>query len=217
MRVGDLPDSLQSMRINILTCMKCGGFKECTKPIPFYGNYKSPLVFVSRNPSKIDNDNGQPLFIKERTEGDKPNSGFIFRKILWHLGLTREDVYITNCMKCWTTIPEENRKPKEAECKICSALYLYKEIEIINPQLVVTFGKEALCSVLRIGFKNINITEFAGKLMKTEQYFVFPMMQPESILYSNKFAMLYKEHVEELKRIYNENKKEINKRTWKVM
>ncbi len=70
---------------------------------------------------------------------------------------------------------------------------------------------------MRIGFKNINITEFAGKLMKTEQYFVFPMMQPESILYSNKFAMLYKEHVEELKRIYNENKKEINKRTWKVM
>lgn len=219
MNVGKLPDELQSMRVDILTCRKCGGFKECTKPVPFYGNSYSPIVFVARNPGEQEDQHGQPLYPKDRSQNKnlKPNAGNVFRQILWHLGLSREEVYITNTMKCYTTVPAKNRAPTEAECRICSNLYLCRELEIVNPQLVVTLGKEALATLLNVSFAGCHISQWAKecKVITASGVPIYPMFHPASVLYPDSDKEAFVKNVMGLKQVWHENKKEIYERTWR--
>jgi len=215
MNVSNLPDSLQSIRIDILTCQCCGAFREATKPVPFYGNCKSPIMFIARNPGEHEDRSGQPLFPKDRKLGEQINAGIVFRKILWHLHLTREDVYITNTMKCWTTVPKTNRAPTEQECKICSNNYLFKEIDIVDPQLIVTMGKEAFAIVYGTSFLGCHITQWAGRLITDHKYPIFPLLHPASIIHDPKYGIEYKKHVEELKNIWFNNIEFIRNRSWR--
>ena len=89
------------------------------------------IMIVARNPGETELVQGIPLV---------GESGVMINDVLYKVGLTRRDCWITNVNKCHSN---KNRKPTEQEIKICS-IYLKKEIETIKPKLILVFGNEAM-------------------------------------------------------------------------
>lgn len=215
MDVNNLPLEMQSMRVDILSCQGCGIRKECNSPVPFYGDHTSPIMFIARNPGKQEDLHGLPLYPK--SEG--LNAGRIFNRILEHLKLDREQVYVTNTVKCFTTQPKENRPPTGIECRLCAGLYLIREIDIVKPELIVTMGKEAFGTVARgdYNFGPIKITKLAGQLtMGLWGIPVFPLMHPASMLHNQGYKIKYRQHVFALKDLWFKYRDAIYRREFKA-
>jgi DNA polymerase len=215
MNVGLLSPELQAMRVDIISCRGCGAFRECTKPVPFYGTHLSPIMFVARNPGEQEDMHNLPLYPHK----DGLNAGKIFDRILYHLQLNREEIYVTNVMKCFTTIPKKNRPPTNIECKICCGLYLFKEIEMVNPELIITMGTEAFGCVATEGFNfsNIKITKIAGKLVVGLRNIpVFPLLHPAAMLHNDGYKIQYKKHIFTLKSLWQKYRDSIYRREFKA-
>jgi DNA polymerase len=110
-------------------------------------------MFVGEAPGKNEDETGVPFM---------GSSGRILDKMLESIELKREDIYITNICKCR---PPENRDPLPEEIQECWP-WLEKQIEIINPKIIITLGKFALNSFI----PNAKISEMHGKIIK----FKFP-------------------------------------------
>jgi len=89
--------------------------------------------------------------------------------------LKREDVFITNIVKCR---PPNNRDPELEEVRSCFPL-LERQIEIINPKIIVTLGKPALKV---ISGENLPITKVHGKIMVINERDVLPLFHPAYLL-----------------------------------
>lgn len=190
-------------RQSIKACKKCKARKECRSPVPSVGDIHSKIMFVARNPGEQEDIHGEPLFPidKSMIGTKKKNAGSIFNKILIFLGLTRDQVFITNAMKCFTTIPKNNRAPTEEELGICKS-FLLEEILSVNPKLIVTLGREALASVTNQKLNSVFIKEVSGKQIVHEDRIIFPLMHPASILYNPLDEEKYKDDVRELRKCW---------------
>ncbi len=94
------------------------------------------------------------MIVGEAPGGNEEKTGVVFsgaagkllNKCLERAGLDRNELYVTNAVKCR---PPENRKPERFEAKVCSETYLTREFEEINPTHVLLLGNEALTAVAR--------------------------------------------------------------------
>lgn len=121
---------------DICNCRECSVCVEADyKPTPFYGSTSSKLVFLGRNPG-IDEMRIRIPFVG-RTQ---PHMEDLFS----FLGLTREKVYLTNTLKCYTTNPKPDRPPTLEEIGLCFQRFLKVELELLRPQVVVAMGNHAL-------------------------------------------------------------------------
>lgn len=111
----------------IKTCQKCPLFSTRHNAVPGEGNYKSLVVFVGEAPGEVEDLHGKPFIGK---------AGQLFSKILQSVKIKREDVFITNMLKCR---PPGNRNPSKSEINICFP-YLESQIALINPKIIVTLG-----------------------------------------------------------------------------
>lgn len=116
-------------------CTSCRLCDSRTQIVPGIGNVNSSIVFVGEAPGEDEDTKGEPFVGRA---GQKLDS------ILSYVGLERDDIYITNSVLCR---PPNNRNPNKEELAACR-WRLEKEIEIINPELVVVLGKVALQQVL---------------------------------------------------------------------
>lgn len=112
------------------------------------GNPYSPVVFVGEAPGEEEDQLKRPFVGR---------AGRYLNQKLEEVGLKREEVYITNVVK---SRPPGNRKPTPKEMQSCLS-YLKKEIEIINPKLIVCLGATALEGILG---KNLPITKHRGQV-----------------------------------------------------
>lgn len=125
------------------------------------GRSDARLMFVGRDPGRQEDKRGK-VFIGQ--------SGELLDEILSSLGVSREDVYVTNSVKCGT--PGKNVDPGKAEIKICRA-YLEEEIRTVKPNVIVTLGNTAMEAVLgHSGIKNFYnrvfySDEFDAKIIPT--------------------------------------------------
>ncbi len=117
----------------------------------------------------------------------------------------REDIYISNVVKFrpYKIHPnrgtKSNRPPKTGEIKLCLP-YLYKEIEIISPSIIVTLGNTALKSVS--GESTIKIGDCHGQIMPyNEDISIFALYHPASIIYNRSLAKVYRQDLEHLSEI----------------
>lgn len=94
-------------------------------------------------------------------------------------GITREDVYIANVLKCR---PPSNRDPRYDEISAC-APYLREQTRIIDPSIIITLGNFATKFILKT---EVGITALRGKPVKTGKFLVFPVFHPASALYDPK-------------------------------
>ena len=90
-----------------------------------------PWMFVGEGPGGVEDEYGVPLV---------GPSGQLLDKALWSVGLTRDRVYVTNIVKCR---PKNNRTPTLDEGRHCADIHLVKEIDLVQPKVIVCLGKVA--------------------------------------------------------------------------
>lgn len=127
---------------------KCEIKKTATQPVFGDGNPKSKIIFIGEAPGKEEDLSGKPFVGR---------SGKFLSEMLSLIKLKREDVYITNTVKYR---PPNNRDPKPEEIKECMD-WLFEEINLINPELIVFLGRHSL----NIFFPKEKISESHGKLL----------------------------------------------------
>jgi DNA polymerase len=127
------------------------------------------FLLIGEAPGKNEDEKGVPFAGK---------SGKILDECLAILGKTREEIFITNIVKCR---PPKNRDPKKEEIKAC-APYLEKQIQEIVPKYIVTLGRFAFLHF----FPEKNFQESVGKPLPYKNFCVFPLYHPASTLYNPK-------------------------------
>lgn len=137
-------------------CSACPLRKDAIAPVGWYGNPQSPIVFVGEGPGGVEDDYGCPLI---------GPSGQLLDKALWSVKMTRDRVLTTNVIKCR---PKNNRTPDIDEADFCAKKWLNKELEIIQPKVIVALGSVALH---HLGNADMRITRDRGMWFKTEQGF----------------------------------------------
>ena len=147
---------LMELEKELAKCSECPLRKDAIAPVGWYGNPKSPIVFIGEGPGGVEDDYGCPLI---------GPSGQLLDKALWAAKMTRDRVLTTNIIKCR---PKNNRTPDIAEAAFCAKKWLNRELEIIQPKVIVALGSVAMHY---LGSPEMRITRDRGMWFKTEQGF----------------------------------------------
>jgi uracil-DNA glycosylase len=129
-------DTLQIISENLGECTRCRLHKKRNKIVFGAGNARAELVFVGEGPGHDEDIQGLPFVGR---------AGKLLTQMIEAMGLTREDVYICNVVKCR---PPENRKPEDDEVATCSP-YLYRQLDVIAPKAIVCLGGVAAQTLLK--------------------------------------------------------------------
>jgi len=139
---GDLiPDAILKLRSldeiaeKVKKCTRCSLYETATRPVPGEGDPQAKLVCVGEAPGAKEDETGRP-FVGQ--------AGQLLTKILGAIDLTREQVFICNVLK---HRPPGNRNPRPEEVEACSP-YLIRQLELINPKVIVAFGTFAAQTLL---------------------------------------------------------------------
>lgn len=129
----DVPksDILGKERVKVEDCRGCGLYKTRTKTVYGGGDINANLMFVGEAPGAEEDKTGIPFVGR---------AGKLLDRILEEVGLNRSEVYICNTLKCR---PPGNRDPLPEESAACSP-FLHKQIEVIDPKIIVTLGLPAI-------------------------------------------------------------------------
>ena len=143
-----------------------------TQPVWGDGPATTQIVFVGEAPGKSEDREGRPFI---------GAAGKFLAEMLASIGLKREDVYITNIVKYR---PPDNRDPEPEEKAAC-APWLYEELNLIHPAVIVFLGRHSMNDF----FPDLKISEVHGKLIHKKfkhiqtEYFL-PLYHPASALYN---------------------------------
>jgi len=129
--------SLTEIRADIGDCTRCKLHRLGRRQIVFgVGNPEADLMFVGEAPGRDEDEQGIPFVGR---------AGQLLTKIIEAIGLSREDVYIANVIKCR---PPENRNPEPDEVDTCEP-FLFQQIDTIKPKVIVALGTFAARALLR--------------------------------------------------------------------
>jgi DNA polymerase len=123
--------ALDAVAAEVNACTRCRLHAQRTKAVPGEGNADTEVVFVGEGPGFNEDRQGRPFVGR---------AGDLLVKMLATIGWRRDEVFITNVVKCR---PPDNRDPEPDEIATC-APYLKRQLEILDPALVVTLGRHSL-------------------------------------------------------------------------
>jgi DNA polymerase len=134
------------------------------------GNLNADVVFVAEAPGRFGSGRtGIPFY------GDK--SGDNFQTLIDHVGLKREDIFITNAVLCNPLAEGKNSRPTAREIQNCSP-FLKTLLELIQPRLVVTLGGVGLEAVNRLWRTSYRLADSVGKILPDTPYPLLPLYHP---------------------------------------
>jgi len=190
-----MSEKLDIVKQKVIKCKKCELYKTRDNAVPGKGNFKSDVIFVGEAPGKNEDKHGEPFI---GIAGKKLNSA------LEMAGVSRDNVYITNIVKCR---PPNNRVPKTDERNRCQE-YLKEEIAIIKPKIICVLGNTAFNSVLG----GSEITKFRGKVIRKNNQLYFITIHPAATIYNQKLIDVLNEDIAALFELIKElkNNKEIS-------
>jgi len=119
------------------SCTKCGLCETRTNVVPGEGSYDPEVVIIGENPGVNEDQQAKPFI---------GASGKALDKVLDHIDLKREDIYITNIVKCKTP---SNRDPVDREIETCKP-WLDKQLELLTPRIIITLGRFASQNILGV-------------------------------------------------------------------
>jgi len=178
---------LQEIKQQVVECTKCELSKTRNNSVAGKGNFKSDVIFVGEAPGKNEDLKGEPFI------------GIAGKKLSMALesaGITRDEVYITNIVKCR---PPNNRVPTTNERETCKD-YLKKEIEIIKPKIICILGNTAFGSLL----DGKEITKYRGKIVRKDNQLYFLTVHPAATIYNQKLIDVLKNDIEKLFKLIKE-------------
>jgi DNA polymerase len=123
--------ALEAVADEVRICQRCRLGATRTKAVPGEGHPDTEVVFVGEGPGSTEDREGRPFVGR---------AGELLVRMLSTIGWRRDEVFITNVVKCR---PPDNRDPEPDEVAAC-APYLRRQLEILDPALVVTLGRHSL-------------------------------------------------------------------------
>lgn len=172
---------LEIIKQKVIKCTNCELCKTRTNSVPGKGNFHSNVIFVGEAPGKNEDKNGEPFI---------GIAGKRLSMALERAGISRDEVYITNIVKCR---PPKNRVPTTIERETCKE-YLKQEIAIIKPKIICILGNTAFNSILG----GSEITKFRGKLVKKDDQLYFLTVHPAATIYNQELISVLKKDIVKL-------------------
>ena len=158
--------ALAGLYQEIIACRDCELAQHRTRVVPGEGAEDADVVFIGEAPGWHEDQQGRPFV---------GPAGQFLDQLLTSIGLSREEVYIANVIKCR---PPQNRDPLPAEIQSCRK-WLDRQIEIIQPQMIVTLGRYSLAQY----FPNQSIGKIHGKPRRSGDVIYYPMYHPAAALH----------------------------------
>lgn len=149
MKTGTKKEMLEELNDRMSKCSLCVLRGTCNQVVPGDGSAQAEIMFIGEGPGQKEDELGKPFV---------GAAGKFLDEMLGAIKLKREEVYIANVVKCR---PPNNRDPLPEEAEICWP-WLEKQIEIINPKLIVTLGRHSMERFL----PNMKISQMHGKALR---------------------------------------------------
>jgi len=160
-------DEFEQLKKEVLSCQRCDLCKTRHNVVFGEGNRHAPILCIGEGPGYYEDMQGKPFVGK---------SGLLLDKIFAACGFNRQEhLFIGNIVKCR---PPENRVPTPEEREICLP-YLYKQIELIDPKIIILLGSTALKGLID---PNARITKIRGQWMEWKGKLVMPTYHPSALL-----------------------------------
>lgn len=163
--------TLQELDKSIAGCQRCRLSETRTNIVFGVGNPDAELMFVGEAPGFNEDRKGEP-FVGAAGK-------LLDELLLTIMGLTRQDVYIGNVLKCR---PPENRDPTPEEIACCRP-FIARQIDLINPRVICTLGNFATRLLLD---RNVFISKVHGDAIALDGRWIFPTYHPAAALYAAK-------------------------------
>ena len=153
----------------INSCTSCTLAETRNRAVPGEGSPAADITFIGEGPGFYEDRDGRP-FIGQ--------AGQLLDELLASIGLRRDEVFITNMVKCR---PPNNRDPLPEEILACRT-HLDKQLEMLSPKVVVTLGRHSFSNF----FPGEAISKARGKSRSWKGRTVFPMYHPAAALHNPK-------------------------------
>jgi DNA polymerase len=162
---------------------------ECKKnkfglPVPGEGNLNAKIMFIGESPGPTESKIGKPFVGK---------AGKFLNILLSSINIKREDVFITSPVKYY-----QGRRSLKKEEILHGKVHLIKQIETINPKMIVTLGKVGLFALFERKFK---LNRLHGKILRWRSKIVFPTFHPAAAMRFPKVRKLTEKDFKKLKKI----------------
>lgn len=154
-------DSLEEIAGLVRNCNDCPLGMGRTHAVPGEGPSDAEIMFIGEGPGFQEDRQGRPFV---------GPAGQFLDGLLASIGMRREEVFIANMIKCR---PPRNRDPQPAEMSACGK-YLDRQIELIDPRLIVTLGRFSLGRF----FPGESISRSRGKPRQKDGRLIYPVMHP---------------------------------------
>ncbi len=158
--------SLEEIREEMGDCRRCKLWQSRTRLVFGVGNPKARLLFVGEAPGAEEDKQGEP-FVGE--------AGQLLNNLFFKLGISRDEIYITNVVK---SRPPKNRTPEADEIAACRP-FLVKQIQAIRPQIIVTLGAISTHALLET---KAPISRLRGNFQRWQGIAVMPTFHPSYLL-----------------------------------
>lgn len=187
-----LTHELKTIELDISSCRKCPLGNIRNNPVPGEGNSNAAIFIIGEAPGREEDLTGLPF---------RGRSGELLNKIFSACGFNRDDhLFISNIIKCR---PPNNRKPLPEEVRSCLP-YLFMQIELINPKILILLGASALAFMVD---KNLKISRVRGHWIHQENRWIMPVYHPSALLRN---PSLKKDTWEDFKKIVQKYRELVN-------
>ncbi|MBP3707268.1 MAG: uracil-DNA glycosylase [Clostridia bacterium] len=159
-------DNWDDLKKSIENCKKCKLCTNRTNIVFGSGNKNADIMFIGEGPGADEDVQGLPFVGK---------AGKLMNMAFEGLGIKREDVYITNIVKCR---PPQNRVPEANEAEACLN-YLRNQVILVKPKIIVLLGSTALKNILG---SDLSITASRGKWIEKKGIYYMPTWHPAALL-----------------------------------
>ncbi len=183
---------LQELGEEIRTCPKCRLCETRTLAVPGEGSPRAGVMFVGEGPGENEDKTGRP-FVGQ--------AGKFLNSLLEKAGIARDEVFITNIVKCR---PPNNRVPSDDEVEACSD-YLMAQIAVIEPKFVIPLGGAALKTLLG---GDLKITQVRCKVFRKSGILYIPLYHPAAALHRSQLVETLQADIMTLRELLNRDLRE---------
>jgi DNA polymerase len=157
---------LKEVAREVAVCTRCSLHHSRKLAVPGEGPADAAIMFIGEGPGFHENEQGRPFV---------GAAGKFLEELLASINMKRSQVYIGNVVKCR---PPGNRDPLPEELQACSG-YLERQIQSINPRVIVTLGRYSMAHFL----PNAKISDVHGQSMQAKGRLIIPMYHPAAALH----------------------------------
>jgi len=176
MDLSEKQQKIKKVREQIAVCTRCALHATRTNTVPGEGDVNADIMFIGEAPGRNEDYQGKPFVGR---------AGDVFDKLLNSIGLSREQIYLCNILKCR---PPENRNPLDSEISACVGS-LDIQIKIVNPKVIGTLGNFSTTYIFeKFKIPPAKISAVAGKAIDVETPFgpkkIVPIFHPAVATYN---------------------------------